>query len=410
MAKTGAGKSRREERRHHGGKIPTSSSNPLFSSGRRCHLMYASDAGPRHVHRQGHQPGEIPDLAEDRLRGDGRGLQGFAAQHRPDGGHQDPPPEAGEPEGSRLPLQPGGQGPGPPVPPEHREGDRRRGAGGWLALHRHGVPRGEEPEPDGALERPPPLRPRGAGADPGVRRAGRGAPAGHHPPRSEAGEHLPLQPRRGEGLPQGARFRPGEGDGPGDAAGLHHPHPGGDGLRHAGVHVARAGPGQDARRPRRHLLARRHPLRGAHREAALRGEDPDGVHPAPRDDAAHPHRPAGPRPDVSARIRGRDAEGAGEEPGPPLPDGGGLRGRARAVRGTEGLLEPARDAARGARLARRSGGADTDGGDCSCTCSCRSCAGRDEAGRGDRRGGGVPRGGSGHRVRGDAADEAVSVR
>ena len=74
--------------------------------------------------------------------------------------------------------------------------------------------------------------------------------AGHRSPRSQAREHLPLQPGRAEGLPEGARFRPREGDRARDAPGLDHPHAGGHGLRHARVHVARAGAGQAARRRR----------------------------------------------------------------------------------------------------------------------------------------------------------------
>ena len=79
------------------------------------------------------------------------------AGDEPDGGGQDPPPEAREPQGPGLALPPRGARDEPPHAPEHGEGVPVRRARGRLALHRDGVPRGQEPEPDGAHEGPMPV-------------------------------------------------------------------------------------------------------------------------------------------------------------------------------------------------------------------------------------------------------------
>ena len=109
--------------------------------------------------------------------GMGVGLQGAPAGDEPDGGGQDPPPEARQPQGPRLALPPRGAGDEPPHAPEHGEGVPLRRARRRLALHRHGVPRGQEPEPDGARRGAVPGRARAPDPHPGVRRARRGAPA-----------------------------------------------------------------------------------------------------------------------------------------------------------------------------------------------------------------------------------------
>ena len=70
----------------------------------------------------------------------------------------------------------------------------------------------------------------------------------------------------------------------------------------------------NARRPQRHLLARGHPLRGAHGQAAVRRADADGVHPAPRHGAPDSARRARPGQNVPAGARASvDRQGAREE-------------------------------------------------------------------------------------------------
>ena len=61
--------------------------------------------------------------------------------------------------------------------------------------------------------------------------------------------------------------------------------PGGDGLRDAALHVARAGAGQAARRAERPLLARRHPLSHAHGPAAVHRRRRNRRHGAAHQDA-----------------------------------------------------------------------------------------------------------------------------
>ena len=96
------------------------------------------------------------------------------------------------------------------------------------------------------------------------------APAGHHPPGSQAGQRHDRR-RRPD---QGARLRTGQGDGRGpewrraaDAVGdTGRPH-----RRDAGVHVSRAGAGRARRHPLGHLLAGHRLLRDVDRPTAVRG-------------------------------------------------------------------------------------------------------------------------------------------
>ena len=65
---------------------------------------------------------------------------------------------------------------------------------------------------------------------------------------------------------------------------------GGHGLRHAAIHVPRAGPGQAARRAQRPLLARRDSLPHAHGAPAVHGRRRDRRHGAAHQDAAEARR------------------------------------------------------------------------------------------------------------------------
>ncbi len=300
-------------------------------------VLRIGDAGSGSVHRPRHPRRPVPDPPEGGLRGDGGGLQSAPAVHEPDGRDQDPPPEAREPQRPRLALPARSARDEPSHAPEHREGVSLRGARRRVALHHHGVPRGEEPEPDGARGGGLPVPARAAGADPGVRCARRSAQDGDHPPRPEAGERLSLPAGGDEGLREGARLRPRQSDRARDAAGEHHPHAGGDGLRDAGVHEPRASAGESPHAGERHLFARGHPLRGADDEAPVRGEDGDGLHPGARDGEADPDRGAGPREGIpTAPLAGHRAR-AGEGAGGPLRERRRFRdGDAGGARGSHG--------------------------------------------------------------------------
>ena len=184
---------------------------------------------------------------------------------------------------------------------------RRGRAGDGGPVHRDGVPGGPGSLP-GAPRPRPGASPRGRrlGAR-GVQRRGRGARAGRHPPRSQAGQPLPRPEAQRRAGGQGARLRHLDAA-PGHA---HHPGRGGDGIRR--VHVARA----DAirrrrRRPRRHLVARHHALRAHHRQDPVprRRRGPGG--------RGRPHQSAGaashPPPRSPPRLRGRRPPLPGEGP------------------------------------------------------------------------------------------------
>ena len=111
------------------------------------------------------------------------------------------------------------------------------------------------------------------------------ARAGHHPPRSQTGQHQGAPRRHGEG----ARLRAGESDGPveraagsGDARALDvandHVTGDDDGRRrapgHGRLHVAGAGEGARGGQTQRHLGVWGRALRDADRQAGLRGRGP----------------------------------------------------------------------------------------------------------------------------------------
>ena len=129
-------------------------------------------------------------------------------------------------------------------------------------LHRHGVRRRA-----GALGRP--QGPRADAAPPdrqhrrrGGRRPGLCPPPWGGAPGREAGQRPHHPRRRGQG--DGLRDRPGR---------QHRGEPDPDRGRHGyrRLFLARAGRGQGGRRPQRHLLARRRPLRNGGRQAAVHG-------------------------------------------------------------------------------------------------------------------------------------------
>jgi hypothetical protein len=195
------------------------------------------------------------------------------AVNRTIGGGEDPPLEAHQPQGPRVALSPRGARDEPPHAPEHREGVPLRRARGRRLLHRDGVPRGEEPRARSCA--------RGAAEDPAcapwrsVLIQVCGALEEAH---RRASSTATSSPRTSSCASNGgiedfakvldfglAKVTERE-----MQPGLAHPHAGGHGLRDAGVHVARAGAGQDARRAQRRVLPGGDPLRAAHGQAALR--------------------------------------------------------------------------------------------------------------------------------------------
>ena len=126
----------------------------------------------------------------------------------------------------------------------------------------------------------------------------------HHPPRSQAREHLPRHRRGGRGDRQDPRFRPRQVL----RAARHRregepPHARGRGLRDAGVHEPRAGEGAGlGRPPRRSVGARLHDVRVSHRPPGVEHRSGRG-----HDLRRHRHRHhAGAEPDapgVAARLR-----------------------------------------------------------------------------------------------------------
>ena len=165
--------------------------------------------------------------------------------------------------------------------------------------------------------------------------------AGHRPPRSQAREHLPL-PRRA-----GSRDFPKVLDFGLAKVTEREMRPGSIILTQEGMVFGtpefmspEQAQGKTLDAGERHLLARGHSLRGAHRQAAVRRAHADGVHPAPRDDAADPARtsacPARRFPpglgEVIAKALDEEARGS-------LPVGRRVRGGAEAVRrhGRQGL-------------------------------------------------------------------------
>ena len=136
--------------------------------------------------------------------------------------------------------------------------------------------------------------------------------ARRHPPGRQTGQRA--DHRRGSGEGHRLRHRPGH-----QHRGEPHPDRGGDGHRH--LLLARAGRGHRRRRPERHLLARRRPVRDGDRPAPV----PRG-HPGGGGVQARPRPPPAPRelnPSIPADLRGHHLEGHGQGPGPPLRHGRG---------------------------------------------------------------------------------------
>ncbi len=171
---------------------------------------------------------------------------------------------------------------------------------------------------------------RAARRHPDLPRAVGGARGRHHPPRPQAGEHLPHRARGRGRLRQGARLRHRQvergGGGARQAA-----HPSGHGDGHAGVHVAGAGGRSPGRRALRRLRGRRDPVRDADRHAPVRGGqlhgDPDQEGDS-RSDAAE----LGP-PGAAAGGRGAGPVGHGARSGAAAALHGGVRVRADQVPG-----------------------------------------------------------------------------
>ncbi len=228
----------------------------------------------------------------------------------------------------RLALHHRGEGGQPDRSRAHRRHRRLRQHAGGRVLLRDGVPAGR------VAVRPPQAR-EADSAGPGDvdrradrRRAQRLAPAGHHPPRPQAREHLPLPPRREPRVRQGARLRPRQADPERPEGDPQDPHRLGDG--HAVLHVPRAVRGEDRDRlPRRHLLARRADLRDADRQGPVRRRGLRRDHRQARDDAAAVGPQRRPR---AARVHGPDhVPGAGQGSRPAVPDHGRpARGAARS--------------------------------------------------------------------------------
>ena len=251
----------------------------------------------------------------------------------------------------RAPLPPRGGGHRPPGSPRPGQGGRgRRDAG--PALPGDGAGGGREPGVAAQARRA--LGAGAAGGGPlGGQRHLRGAPARPHPPRPQAGQHHPAPQRAGEGDRLRLRRLGGGGRQPrrGRRGGGHLP------VRRAGAdRHAEAEGGQ----PRRHLLARRDPLRERHRHAPLQGEEPGGAaaharrHQAAQRARREPHGAAGagadhqqaprqgprrPVPDLPRPAGGHGqpgGAGGGPEVRPPGVAGRAGRGPVRRVRDPPG--------------------------------------------------------------------------
>ena len=153
--------------------------------------------------------------------------------------------------------------------PEHRPRARRRAHARRPAVLRDGA--GQRPAAHQVLRRGQADAPRAAGAVRADLPGGAARPSqGDRAPRPQAGQHPGDADRRQAGA-QGHRLRRRQGDGR-QADRRIALHPVRRGGRHARVHVARAGGvlRRGHRHPRRHLFARRDPLRTADRTAADR--------------------------------------------------------------------------------------------------------------------------------------------
>jgi hypothetical protein len=244
---------------------------------------------------------------------DGRGLQGPADGAEAAGRPQDDPGRRPRRRRAAGALPPRGGGGRPVAAPARRPGLRSRRAGGPAVLLA-GVRGRRQPGPaaEGPAPRPGPGGRRGGETRP---RHARGPPARHRPPRPEARQPPAAgrrRRRRRPRLPQGDRLRAGQAPqrrSRGLPAGGADPARGGAG--HPQLHGPRAG--RRARRggrpANRRVCAGRHPLRVAHRPAAL-----------PRR-----HRPAHPRPGAEAGPGAAVAAAAGRpaRPGGRLPEGPG---------------------------------------------------------------------------------------
>ena len=111
---------------------------------------------------------------------------------------------------------------------------------------------------------------RGQDPDPVLRVARRGALDRHHPPRHQARQRVPAEHGGLAGLREAARLL-----GRQAARGRSHEDAGRRRVRHAAVHVARAGPRAAARRAQRPLRARHPRVRDAHRQRPVPRRQPD---------------------------------------------------------------------------------------------------------------------------------------
>ena len=218
----------------------------------------------------------------------GERLPGRGPGARPAGRDQAPRRAARAGRAVRRALPPRGRERRRPLAPERRLDLRPRRGRGHL-LHRHGVPRGQDPQ--GAPRRARPdadaRRDRLHAADP--LRARVRAPERHRPPRHQAAQRRRRARRAAEG--DGLRHRALRVE-PDDRGGLDH--------RHGAVPLARAGAGQAGAPVVRPLLGRSRALRDADRHRPVHGR-----HRA-RDRDEAPERRAGAAVDAAAaRDRAR---------------------------------------------------------------------------------------------------------
>ncbi len=100
-----------------------------------------------------------------------------------------------------------------------------------------------------------------------------------------------------------------------DAPRIGHSHSGGNGVRNARVHESRTGPRKTSFASKRPLLAGNHPLRGIDRQAAVRCQELDGLHPPPRHGSADSAPRAPPRAEFPSLLEQVIARALAKNPG-----------------------------------------------------------------------------------------------